>query len=298
MASSARSLRLEDGTTIMLATDESSIRTLESAPGTVGVELVRGTAHFDVTHIPGRVFRVIASDVIVEVVGTSFVVERYASNARVTVEEGRVKVRWGDDVRTLSAGEAGTFGAQMAGASGSNDDPAEKEAHDGGAPPLSTDRGQRTSPGEWRSLAREGDFGRAYEALRVEGPSAVRDEPNELLLQADVARLSGHPEQSIAPLKRVLSSHAADAHAPLAAFTLGRVLLDELKRPRDAAQAFARVYRLEPSGPLAQDALAREVEAWSRAGETALARDRGLRYLESYPQGRKLNAVRRNAGLE
>ena len=126
----------------------------------------------------------------------------------------------------------------------------------------------------------------------------MRDDAQELLLQADVARLSGHPDQAFAPLRRLLARHATDAQAPLAAFTLGRVLLDELKRPRDAAQAFAQVYRLAPNGALSQDALAREVEAWSRAGESALAHERALRYVQSYPQGRKVNAVRHYGGIE
>ena len=77
-----------------------------------------------------------------------------------------------------------------------------------------------------------------------------------------------------------------------------RALQPGLKRPRDAAQAFARSYRLAPNGALSQDALAREVEAWSRAGESALAHERALRYVQTYPQGRKLNAVRHYGAIE
>jgi len=50
-----------------------------------------------------------------------------------------------------------------------------------------------------------------------------------------------------------------------AAFTLGRVLLDELGRPSEAVDAFPLAR--SSGGPLAEDALAREVEALSRAGE-------------------------------
>ena len=49
---------------------------------------------------------------------------------------------------------------------------------------------------------------------------------------------------------------------------------------------------------MAQDALAREVESWSRAGEASLARERAEQYVSLYPKGRRLGAVRRLGGLD
>jgi transmembrane sensor len=120
----------------------------------------------------------------------------------------------------------------------------------------------------------------------------------DLLLAGDVARLSGHAGAAVAPLSRAVELHPEDPRAPLAAFTLGRVHLEDLGAPRDAALAFAGARTLEPDGPLAEDALAREVEAWSRAGETETARTRALTYIQRYPQGRRVHAVRRFGGLE
>jgi transmembrane sensor len=119
-----------------------------------------------------------------------------------------------------------------------------------------------------------------------------------LLLAADVARLGGHPEKAIARLQRVLSAHRGDSRASLAAFTLGRTLLDQLGRPHEAAEAFATAGKLDPGGALAQDALAREVESWSRAGSAETARDRAEAYVRAYPKGRRLKAVRRFGGLD
>jgi transmembrane sensor len=133
--------------------------------------------------------------------------------------------------------------------------------------------------------------------MSKEGPNAVRDEPGDLLLAADVARLGGHPEKAVAPLSAVVSSHAGDSRAPLAAFTLGRTLLDQLGRPREAADAFAAARRLDSHGALAQDALAREVESWSHAGEATLAHERATDYVTRYPNGRRLAAVKRLGGL-
>lgn len=164
-----------------------------------------------------------------------------------------------------------------------------------GATPGGTSSTARQS---WRALAQDGDYSGAYELMQSNWSSAVRDEPGDLLLAADVARLGGHPDRAIGPLQKVVEKHAGDSRAPLAAFTLGRTLLDQLGRPREAASAFATARRLEPRGAMAQDALAREVESWSRAGEASLARERAAQYVSLYPKGRRLGAVRRLGGLE
>ncbi|HVW23818.1 MAG TPA: FecR domain-containing protein [Polyangiaceae bacterium] len=150
----------------------------------------------------------------------------------------------------------------------------------------------------WRELAQDGEYGSAFAKMDGEGATAVRDEPGDLLLAADVARLGGHPEKAVTLLSRVVNAHAGDSRAPLAAFTLGRTLLDQLGRPREAAQAFATALKLDPHGALSQDALAREVESWSRAGEATLAHERATEYVERYPNGRRLAAVKRLGGLE
>jgi transmembrane sensor len=115
---------------------------------------------------------------------------------------------------------------------------------------------------------------------------------------ASVARLSHHPAEAVPPLRRIVVNHDDDRRAPLAAFTLGRVLLEELGQPTEAADAFAKTGELAPDGALAEDALAREVEAWSRAGDLARARARADEYVRRYPAGRRLRSVRRFGGLE
>jgi transmembrane sensor len=67
--------------------------------------------------------------------------------------------------------------------------------------------------------------------------------------------------------------------------------------PREAEAAYARARATSLSGALAQDALARQVEAAHRAGDDGLARSLARDYLERYPQGRRVNAVRRFGGL-
>ena len=50
----------------------------------------------------------------------------------------------------------------------------------------------------------------------------------------------------------------------------GPLLMNELDRPREAASAFARAEALAPRGNLAEDAVAREVEAWRSYGQALI----------------------------
>ena len=152
------------------------------------------------------------------------------------------------------------------------------------------------SPSSWRPLAQSGRYDEAHTALKKAGPNAVRDETADLLLAADAARLGGYPSEAVPYLERVVRAHASDPRSSLASFTLGRVLLDELGRPREAAEAFAAARKA--GGPLAEDALAREVEAASRAGDTARSGELAREYLTRYPKGRRVKAVSRFGGLD
>jgi len=113
------------------------------------------------------------------------------------------------------------------------------------------------------------------------------------MLAADVARLTAHPEQAVRPLRSVCERHASDRRAPVAAFTLGRVLLDELGRAGEAAAAFQKARMLWPEGPLAEDALAREADAWERAGRHDRARATASDYVRRYPDGRHVAGMRK-----
>jgi hypothetical protein len=120
-----------------------------------------------------------------------------------------------------------------------------------------------------------------------------RDEVAPLLRAADDARAAGHPESALDPLRRVIAEHPSDSRAGLAAFTLGRVL-DELDRPKEAADAFA-IARAH-GGPMAADALGREVVARSRAGDQQRALELGNEYLQLYPRGDRAREVLRVTG--
>jgi outer membrane protein assembly factor BamD (BamD/ComL family) len=84
-----------------------------------------------------------------------------------------------------------------------------------------------------------------------------------------------------------------DPAAGVAAFTLGRLELDVLHRPERAVRAFARALDTTLPARLREDAAARLVDAYVRAGDTASAQRAAENYLREYPEGRHADTVRR-----
>jgi transmembrane sensor len=119
-----------------------------------------------------------------------------------------------------------------------------------------------------------------------EGPVAKKS-VDQLWKEADAARLQGNDKAAISALTKLLESHPDDARAALAAFSLGRVIIStQGGSPQTAARAFAKARKLDPKGPLVEDALLREVEAWDEAGDSRRVRSRAEKYMRLFPQGR------------
>lgn len=299
------SIHFWDGSSAVPVDGTSALRAIEVTHQRIEVAVESGAGHFEVTpDLAERAFLVRSRDVTVRVVGTAFTVAAEGERTRVTVDHGRVEVTWTGGHALLEDGEARLFPpaeveAPVAPVEAEPVEPTEIEPTE--TEPTETDEVEATEPptepaanNRWRRLAERGEFGEAFDAL---DGAVVRDRPEELLLAADAARLSGHPRESLPYFQRVLRDHPGDPRAPLAAFQMGRVLLSDLGRPRDAAAAFARA-RSAGDASMAEDALAREVEAWAAAGEAERARTRAEEYLARFPSGRRAVAVRRFGGLE
>jgi len=252
---------------------ETRLAVEEDVTERVHLRLERGRARFEVTRRPERSFSVRAANVTVSVIGTTFNVEVVADRVAVAVEKGVVEVDWGVGQRRLLAGESGWF------------------------PPLVLS-GQAEAEATPESTAHSGKTAHITSAPAAGSAHAAGPGAPELLAEVDAARAAGHPERAVELLKQLLQDYPHDPRAPLAAFTLGRVLLNELGRPREAAAAFNDVRRMAPASQFAEDALAREVEAWSRASEPSRARALAATYLERYPSGRQARRVKALAGLE
>jgi transmembrane sensor len=277
-------LSLGDGSVVTPLGKDSRLLARRVSETEVVVALAGGGARFDVPERKARRFRAELGALALETHGAAFRVQvgRRPGQVEVAAERGEVSAHVGQDAHVVAAGQTRAFSITA------RDDAAPSVRAE---PPLAP-----APPAGWRDDAARGDYAAAWAALGA--LRASLDTMEDLLLAGDVARLSGHAGAAVAPLDRALALHPDDPRAPLAAFTLGRVHLEDLGAPRDAALAFARARTLAPDGPLAEDALAREVEAWSRAGETATARARALDYTRRYPQGHRSHAVRQFGGLE
>jgi transmembrane sensor len=287
-SSDARILRFADGSSVELEGTASRVDTGFASQGGIDVLLQAGAARFEVTPQHGGHFVVHAGSIDVVVVGTIFRVQRAESRVHVGVERGRVEVRWQGGMRALMAGESAWFPAE---AGTPSETPAEAEPEALPAPPLPP---VTVDPHSERKRfvdhVNRGEYGEAF-ALLERSPDVVGNSLAELLLAADAARLSSHPAQALVYLERITKEYPRDARTPLAAFTMGRILMSQLGKPGRAADAFALTRRLAPRGPLAEDALAREAEATERTGARERARALSEEYQRLYPSGRRLSSV-------
>jgi transmembrane sensor len=298
-----RRMSFEDGSVAHLSTDAHLEPLVSPQPRELTVALRVGHARFTVARRASRTFRVTAGEVTVEVVGTTFSVERghggRAERVRVSVEQGRVRVTWPGGERHLGPTEAVVVGDDegtrtprpptILPLAPAVPAPAEPEGPAVSSPPGPSPRPVHRAPAApagARSLAR-----------LAPAPAPVTDTVRELLLEADAARRAGRARDAVAPLRRLTSEFGRDPRAALAAFTLGRVLFDELHDAAGAADAFALVATLDPKSPLAEDALAREVDAARRAGAEARGRRRAEEYLRRYPRGTHAEAMRELARI-
>ncbi len=289
-------IHFADGSEVVARSANARLEPVVSTAEEITLRLDSGSARFSVTPNAQRVFRVLAGNVTVQVLGTVFTVTREAERVSVSVERGRVRVLSPLGDRELGVGESGQFRDARSAEQALPAPEPEPEPEPPASVVPATPAPRAVSP--WRALAQDGNYAAALAEIDREGPKSVRDLPEELLLAADAARLGGRPDRAVAFLERLVKRFPRDARAPLAEFTRGRTLLDQLGRPREAAQAFASARRRDSKGAMAEDALAREVEAWSRAGETELASERARDYLLRYPKGRRAAAVRRLGGID
>lgn len=258
---------LRDGSRIVIETASTVIKKRYESSTALEFELERGAAKFEVTPRPERAFKVHGGDVTVTVTGTRFRVERSDARVTVAVTEGSVLVSWPGGAQTLRRGASGVF------------------------PPESA-RVVVAPAGERPAIAANA----TSKAPSAEAERAPTSE--ELFAEADAARASGRHADALAKLEALTQRYPRDPRVPLAAFTRGRLLLENLRRPAQAAVAFAQARSMTgPKTALAEDALAREVEAHRAAGTSALARERAELYTRLYPAGLRLRQVRAAGGL-
>ncbi len=301
-------VRFADGSQAELRDNESQLLVQQVSSRAVTVELLGGQASFQVTPRPGRQFRVVTQGVEVTVIGTEFSVSHQPGRVHVGVVRGKVRVKSAHEARLLIGGEAAWFEVDEPEQAAADDlkfaaSQDQARVADGEAEKRGSlaEGAVRSAEGRTASESSASDLRQQFiklhqqaayaEAYRVlsEKRDVVGATDLDLMRAADVARYSGHPAEALKYLERV---SAQGSQGLAAAFTRGRLLLHELNRPAEAAQAFADVQRLSPGGPLAEDALYREIEARTRAGQKSQVARLAQLFAERYPQSRRREAVK------
>ncbi len=272
------SLALRDGTRAVSLSAMSEVRLVRESPEVATFALERGKAWFEVTPSRTRRVEVRVHDVHVEVLGTEFVVEVRGEDVHVWVHRGTVAVHSGTSKVLLETGDHESFPKTAPVVEKARSEVSVVE--DSSKPKGETRQGMKpTAPQPGPD---------APEAI-VPIPDETTLEPptvDELWKRADGARKRADYGAAIAALRTLVNGYPDDGRAALAAFSLGRVLLDSGGSAKTAARAFAKARKLSPEGPLVEDALLREVEAWLLAGDMRRVRSRTKKYLRQFPNGR------------
>jgi transmembrane sensor len=299
-----RAVEFSDGSTMQVHPNSAVVPLVNTAQN-VSFVVQNGETTVDVRPNGPRKWSLVCGPVTVDVVGTRFSLTCTAAAATVWVDRGAVQVR-GEAVpgrqKRLGAGEQLCVGDEtlLRGADATNS-PAVAPP---GSSPVQSAASKSSglvsaSPAEavsadWRSMASRGEYGRAYATL---GPSGVQREAEgaevtDLLTLADVARLSGHPQEAARVLALIVEKHPQDPRASLAAFSLGRMGMGPQGTPGQAAGAFSRALALGLPAGLREEAWLRLIESRQNAGDVTGARAAAQQYREQYPHGRYLDTIR------
>jgi transmembrane sensor len=275
----ASTVSFADGSHIELSAGSELVPTRNDARE-LGLRLTRGRARFVVTPGGHRRWQIDAGLATVEVIGTVFVVDRTAPDLHVSVERGHVRVSASDERHwDLLAGDDVWVASPPVAVASSPTFPPPAEALS--ATPVATARDRSAQP--HRTVALDEEPGEHDEIASAS--------PRELMLLADVARLSGRPTDAIEPLAYLVEHHPESVEASLAAVMLGRVAQDASNDPAAAARAFERAEALGVPASLADDVEGRLALAYLATGD-ARGVERARHYLETHPDGRHASALR------
>lgn len=256
------SVDLEDGSKVILA-PRSRVAMREALSEDVALSLEEGRITCQVKKEKARKFSVLAGEVTVRVIGTTFSVERVALGAdeKVTVDvsEGVVEVEGPDSViKRLGAGES--WSVRMG---------SEKARTAPESLPVSAER----------SVA------------PVERVPSSKVSERDLFSEARTKRNAGDAAGAAQLYQSFLQQSPADGRSGLAALELGRLRMDQLGDPAGAIAPLTRAAS-GVGGGLGDDALARLVRAHAALGQSTACRRARARYLKSYPAGVHVEEVR------
>jgi len=284
------SVALGDGSHIELM-PASRVAVVDGSPHSVRLDLRKGSAHFDVTHVAGRAFSVKSGNVTVRVVGTRFTVTTTplpnGSKVTVAVDQGAVEAESGPGAEPtrVRAGETWSTVQTTESTTETPDHAASPSETASTPPPASAEAPPATASAVERPAAPPVEHG-------------ARTEPTaqELFETANASRQAGDARGAAASYEALLRRHPSDARAGLSAFELGRLRMDQLGDTRGAVVALQRAVSAAPGSAFREDALARLVRAYATLGNVESCERTRSAYLGSYPSGVHAAAVRKGCG--
>ena len=272
---SSVSIALPDGSHVTLSA-HGSLRVQRAEPDTVALDLLNGSARFEVPHVEPRSFVVTTARALVVVVGTIFEVDAgplgLESTLRVTVDVGAVEVRSrasGELLERVAAGRAFSMGPDAAPVGGAGDSASAAAPSEPAA--LATARGSHKP---------------------VQAPATAE----AMFAAANEARRADRIAEAVAAYELLLRTHPGDARARLGAFELGRIRMDVLGDLEGAGAAFAQALAARGDASFREDATARLVRALDGLGQRERCRAVRGEYLERYQAGLHAVAVRAACG--
>jgi transmembrane sensor len=280
--------RFSDGS-FLRAESGSELKLIESSARAVRFALNKGRTRFDITPGGPRKWQVDLGSVLVTVLGTAFTVEKNAEHVSVEVERGVVLVS-GNGVENgqqrLIAGSTIRVDNKPASPPTIKEENRELSADE----LLIADTDDRQEPlhPSWQTHASAGRYTEAFAELGPSGFAAAAERAknaDELFRLADVARLGGHPENAAVPLRIIIRKFTEDSKAGLAAYTLGRLYLEQLSSPKEASEAFDEALILGIPDALREVLTVKLTRSLLLVGD-ARGKSLASEYLMRYPNGR------------
>jgi hypothetical protein len=250
--------------------------------------LKQGELSFEVPRQkPGEHFSVAAGPYVILVVGTKFDVGMGQGKVRVKVTEGVVEVWREAKVVRLVAGDNWEGVAQTpAAAVGRRTTPIARRA--GASPRRVALEGRALAAAPASASAGRPSAAPSMHASPPEGPR-----PSGLYREAKAAIARGDAEGALSLLGSL--SQGTGPAAENAAYDIGRVLRDDLHRPRDAIRAWLRYRTRFPNGLLRVEADISIIEAHMAAGANRSALAEAEAFLQVHPESERRAEVERVA---
>lgn len=276
-------IALADGS-VLRSVQPARLELLENSAHVFSVFLHSGEVQFEVQPGGPRRWTIETGLVTVEVVGTKFNVARSGGGVRVSVERGVVLVRGErvpNRVRRLEHGQ--TFEL-------TTEDPPPSPAPLPAVSPVAPAPVRRAPP---RSPKPPEVVVQTEEPAPLDAGEfdpAREKTPEELFTLADVARVAGHDTEAISLLERIIAAYPDDPMAPVAAFTIGKLQLEQLRDFAAASESFERADTLGIPDALREQTFVRWVEALGRAGQRTRCREVAQQYRQLFPGARSAAA--------